>query len=46
MSQIASVFKPGYKALIAYLTVGYPDLDATRKAAIALARNGVFRPAG
>jgi len=40
MSQIASVFKPDYKALIAYLTVGYPDLDVTRKAAVALARNG------
>ncbi len=40
MSQIASVFKPGYKALIAYLTVGYPDLDVARKAAIALAREG------
>ena len=40
MSQIASVFKPDYKALIAYLTVGYPNLDVTRKAAVALARNG------
>ena len=40
MSQIASAFKPDYKALIAYLTVGYPDLEATRKAAIALAGNG------
>ena len=40
MSQIAPVFKPGYKALIAYLTVGYPDLDATRRAVIALAHNG------
>jgi len=40
MSQIASVFQPGYKALIAYLTVGYPDLDATRKAAVTLASNG------
>ena len=40
MSQIAAVFKPGYKALIAYLTVGYPDLDTTRKAAITLASNG------
>ena len=40
MSQIAAVFKPGYKALIAYLTVGYPDLDTTRKAAITLAGNG------
>jgi len=41
MSQIAAVFKPGSKALIAYLTVGYPDLEITEKAAIALARNGV-----
>jgi len=41
MSQIASVFKPDYKALIAYLTVGYPDLETTRKAAIALAGSGV-----
>jgi tryptophan synthase alpha chain len=41
MSQIASVFKPDYKALIAYLTVGHPDLDVTRKAAVALANNGV-----
>lgn len=40
MSQIASVFKPDYKALIAYLTVGYPDLETTRKAAITLARSG------
>jgi len=40
MSQIASVFKPDYKALIAYLTVGYPDLDVTRKAAVTLANNG------
>ena len=40
MSQIAAVFKPDYKALIAYLTVGYPDLEATRKAAITLASNG------
>ncbi|MBU2535866.1 MAG: tryptophan synthase subunit alpha [Chloroflexota bacterium] len=41
MSQIASVFKPDYKALIAYLTVGYPDLEVTKKAALALANNGV-----
>jgi tryptophan synthase alpha chain len=40
MSQIAAAFKPGYKALIAYLTVGYPDLEATKKAAITLAGNG------
>ena len=41
MSQIVSVFKTDYKALIAYLTVGYPDLETTRKAAIVLAGNGV-----
>ena len=41
MSQIALVFKPDYKALVAYLTVGYPDLETTRKAALALAGNGV-----
>jgi tryptophan synthase alpha chain len=40
MSQIAAAFKSDYKALIAYLTVGYPDLEATEKAAIALAGNG------
>jgi len=40
MSQIAAAFKPDYKALIAYLTVGYPDLEATAKAAVALAGNG------
>jgi tryptophan synthase alpha chain len=32
MSRIAAVFqKKGYKALIPYLTVGYPDLDTTLK---------------
>jgi len=40
MSQIAAAFKPEHKALIAYLTVGYPDLEATGKAAMALASNG------
>jgi len=40
MSRIASVFKPGYKALIAYLTVGYPSLEATYEAATTLASNG------
>ncbi|HEY50600.1 MAG TPA: tryptophan synthase subunit alpha [Dehalococcoidia bacterium] len=40
MSQIAAVFKPDHKAFIAYLTVGYPDLDATRKAAVTLASDG------
>ncbi len=40
MSQITSVFKPGYKALIAYITVGYPDIEATPKIASILADNG------
>ncbi len=32
MSRIASVFgKPGYKALIPYVTVGYPSIEATVK---------------
>ena len=40
MSRITSVFKPGYKALIAYLTVGYPSLETTYEAASVLADNG------
>jgi tryptophan synthase alpha chain len=40
MSRIASVFKPGHKAFIGYLTVGYPDIETTVKAAVALANNG------
>jgi tryptophan synthase alpha chain len=40
MSQITSVFKPGHKALIAYITVGYPDIEATPKIASILADNG------
>jgi tryptophan synthase alpha chain len=40
MSQITSVFKPGYKALIAYITVGYPDIEATPRIAAALADCG------
>ena len=40
MSQISSVFKPGYKALIAYITVGYPDIEATPEIAATLADNG------
>jgi tryptophan synthase alpha chain len=31
MSRLASVFKPGHTALIAYVTVGYPSVAATRK---------------
>jgi len=41
MSRIASVFRADYKALIAYLTVGYPDVETTRKAAVTLANSGV-----
>ena len=40
MSQITSVFKPGYKALIAYITVGYPDIEATPEIAATLADSG------
>ncbi len=40
MSVIASVFKPGYKALIAYITAGYPDPKATIKIATTLAEGG------
>jgi tryptophan synthase alpha chain len=40
MSRIASVFKPGHKALIAYITAGYPDIGATVKIAVALAKSG------
>ena len=41
MSHVATVFKPDHKALIAYLTVGYPDLETTRRAVVTLAENGV-----
>jgi len=40
MSQITSVFKPGHKALIAYITAGYPDIETTPEIAVALAENG------
>jgi tryptophan synthase alpha chain len=40
MSQITAVFKPGYKALIAYITVGYPDTATTPKIAATLAESG------
>ncbi len=40
MSNITSVFRPDYKALIAYITVGYPDMETTEEAALALAGNG------
>jgi tryptophan synthase alpha chain len=40
MSRISDVFKPGYKALIAYITAGYPDYSATAKIAALLAESG------
>jgi len=40
MSQITSVFKPGHKALIAYITVGYPDIERTTEIAAVLAEKG------
>ena len=40
MSRITSVFRPDYRALIAYLTVGYPDVETTQRAAVTLANNG------
>ena len=40
MSRIASVFKPDYKALIGYITVGYPEIESTPEIAAALAESG------
>ena len=40
MSRIASAFKPGRKALVGYVTVGYPDIDATLKVVPALVKAG------
>jgi tryptophan synthase alpha chain len=41
MSRIDSVFsKPGHKAIIPYITVGYPDIDSTLKAVPLLEKNG------
>jgi tryptophan synthase alpha chain len=41
MSRIASVFqKPGHKALIPYITTGYPNLEVMLKAVPLLAENG------
>ena len=42
MSRIAGVFnQPGHKALIAYVTVGYPSVDAVLKAVPLLTKGGV-----
>ena len=40
MSRIASVFKRGHKALIAYITVGYPSVNDTLKVVPVLVENG------
>lgn len=40
MSRITSVFRPGYKVLIAYLTMGYPNIEATQEIASILSANG------
>ena len=40
MSRLAAVFRRGHKALIAYLTVGYPNLEATGEIATILADAG------
>ena len=40
MSRITPVFQTGRKALIAYITVGYPDIEATEKIAAVLATSG------
>jgi tryptophan synthase alpha chain len=41
MSRLTAVFgKPGHKALVPYITVGYPDLEATLKAVPLLAASG------
>ena len=40
MNRIGEIFRPGYKALIAYITAGYPDPEATVKIATTLAEGG------
>jgi tryptophan synthase alpha chain len=40
MSRITEVFKGGYKALVAYITAGYPDVKATPEIAQVLAGSG------
>lgn len=40
MSRIESVFKKGHKALIGYITAGYPDIEATPRIVAALAESG------
>jgi len=40
MNNISSVFKPNHKALIGYVTAGYPDIADTPRIATVLAENG------
>ncbi len=40
MSRISAVFERGHVALIPYITVGYPTIEATPRIAELLARNG------
>jgi tryptophan synthase alpha chain len=40
MSRITDIFRSGHKALIGYITAGYPDIKATPEIAAALAENG------
>lgn len=40
MSRIAAAFKPGHTALIPYITVGYPSIEATMEVVPLLARSG------
>ena len=40
MSDISEVFKPVRKALVGYITTGYPDIETTIKAVSVLAENG------
>lgn len=40
MSRITAAFKPGHTALIPYITVGYPSIEATMEVVPLLARSG------
>ncbi|MCK9357317.1 MAG: tryptophan synthase subunit alpha, partial [Dehalococcoidia bacterium] len=40
MNKVATAFEPGRKALIAYVTAGYPSIEATLEVVPVLARNG------
>jgi tryptophan synthase alpha chain len=40
MISISDVFKKNHKALVGYITAGYPDIETTIKAAVVLEENG------